>query len=388
MKISSDVVIIGGGIAGLYTLALFRTRGVEATLLEVDRLGGGQTIAAQGIIHSGIKYSLNYAQPEQGEALRCLPSLWTRLVNGEGEVNLSGTEILSQKIQLWIRKGARINSTALLQGYDLCQIPLRNLPNSFRNSQWIEDAFEANEPVISIPSLIHSLSSQCRQWIRKIEPSGAIAVKRAADGKVSSLHIGSNIIAGQLIIFTCGEGNGLFLNAILSKAVSPFLRPLAMVVFSVSAPISLYGHYIDGGATPRITITSHVNNGKYILYLGGKLAEQGAAMNDQDLISLSQEWLSEILPSTIFNNRDFNIYRINRAEGICKLNDQRREPVILPNNNAFFAWPVKLSYVPLMAERLWQVGICAAPGSFRKNGLISFADNSDNVLCAQPPWEV
>ena len=58
---STDIVIFGGGIAGLWLLNRLRDQGYHAILLETDKLGCGQTLASQGIIHGGLKYALNGA---------------------------------------------------------------------------------------------------------------------------------------------------------------------------------------------------------------------------------------------------------------------------------------------------------------------------------------
>jgi len=50
-----DVLIFGGGAAGLWCLDCFRRAGYHALLLESKALGSGQTIQAQGIIHGGGK---------------------------------------------------------------------------------------------------------------------------------------------------------------------------------------------------------------------------------------------------------------------------------------------------------------------------------------------
>ena len=42
---STDIVIFGGGIAGLWLLNRLRTEGYQAILLESRELGGGQTFA-------------------------------------------------------------------------------------------------------------------------------------------------------------------------------------------------------------------------------------------------------------------------------------------------------------------------------------------------------
>jgi glycerol-3-phosphate dehydrogenase len=53
-----DLLIVGGGAAGLWILDTLFWRGARAVLLENDCLGSGQTISAQGIIHGGLKYTL------------------------------------------------------------------------------------------------------------------------------------------------------------------------------------------------------------------------------------------------------------------------------------------------------------------------------------------
>jgi len=58
--IELDAVIFGGGAAGLWILDELRRAGLAILLLEGGRrgLGSGQTIASQGIIHGGLKYTL------------------------------------------------------------------------------------------------------------------------------------------------------------------------------------------------------------------------------------------------------------------------------------------------------------------------------------------
>ena len=57
-RIRVDVVIVGGGIAGLWLLNLLRSRGYGAVLIERSAFGDGQTICSQGMIHGGLKYAL------------------------------------------------------------------------------------------------------------------------------------------------------------------------------------------------------------------------------------------------------------------------------------------------------------------------------------------
>ena len=53
-----DVLVFGGGAAGLWCLDRLRRAGYHAILLESKAIGSGQTIQSQGIIHGGGKYAL------------------------------------------------------------------------------------------------------------------------------------------------------------------------------------------------------------------------------------------------------------------------------------------------------------------------------------------
>ena len=53
-----DIVILGGGVSGLWSLNRLRQSGYNAILIESTKLGSGQTRYAQGIIHGGTKYAL------------------------------------------------------------------------------------------------------------------------------------------------------------------------------------------------------------------------------------------------------------------------------------------------------------------------------------------
>ena len=69
---TADVVIIGGGVAGLFTLDQLVRDGHQAVLLEVSRLGSGQTVSAQGIIHGGLKYALGGNLSNESEAISAM----------------------------------------------------------------------------------------------------------------------------------------------------------------------------------------------------------------------------------------------------------------------------------------------------------------------------
>ena len=50
-----DVLIVGGGAAGLFALHALRGAGASVLLVENNSLGFGQTTSSQGILHAGVK---------------------------------------------------------------------------------------------------------------------------------------------------------------------------------------------------------------------------------------------------------------------------------------------------------------------------------------------
>ena len=52
---STNIVIFGGGIAGLWLLNRMQNEGYRPILFETEALGGRQTLSSQGIIHGGLK---------------------------------------------------------------------------------------------------------------------------------------------------------------------------------------------------------------------------------------------------------------------------------------------------------------------------------------------
>ena len=58
LRYSTDIVIFGGGVAGLWLLNAVRSAGYQAILFEKGHSAEAQTLASQGIIHGGLKYAL------------------------------------------------------------------------------------------------------------------------------------------------------------------------------------------------------------------------------------------------------------------------------------------------------------------------------------------
>src|SRR5438874_12126869 len=93
--IRADVLILGGGIAGVWILDELVRAGIDAILLEKRALGDGQTVASQGIIHGGLKYMFDGHVTTSVKAIAEMPVVWRECLEGRREPNLFGTSMRS-----------------------------------------------------------------------------------------------------------------------------------------------------------------------------------------------------------------------------------------------------------------------------------------------------
>ena len=89
MPAQIDVVIIGGGIAGLWLLDKLQRSGIEALVLNNAALGQGQTIASQGIIPGGTKYTFGMGLETAVSDLANMPDRWRDSLSGSKDPNLA-----------------------------------------------------------------------------------------------------------------------------------------------------------------------------------------------------------------------------------------------------------------------------------------------------------
>src|SRR5690349_15173678 len=94
-RFRKDIAIFGGGVAGLWLLRRLKSAGYRPVLIEKNSLGAGQTLAAQGIIHAGLKYSLEGILSEHTQSLAAMPGIWKDCLAGRGELDLSSVKVLA-----------------------------------------------------------------------------------------------------------------------------------------------------------------------------------------------------------------------------------------------------------------------------------------------------
>src|SRR5262245_2179550 len=76
-QLDTDVVIVGGGLTGCACAASFAAAGVNVVLVEADRIGGGATAGALGLVREDFDASFQATSNAYG--LRAARSLWQQM---------------------------------------------------------------------------------------------------------------------------------------------------------------------------------------------------------------------------------------------------------------------------------------------------------------------
>ena len=350
-----DVLIFGGGAAGLWCLDRFRRAGYHAILLESKALGSGQTIQAQGIIHGGGKYALRGVRDFAAvQATREMPERWRRSLAGELEPDLTHTRVLSDRCYLWLPRGslvARVQSWGLMSvlakagllATRLQTVPQSAWPRVLRDSAVA--VYSLAELVISTGSFLEALAARHRGHIFLYD---AAAVRFSA----TEIEISGAAFQPRAVVLAAGEGNAELLR---NGGIADDLmqrRPLGMVLLRGElAP--LFGHCVVGGKT-LLTITAAAEG---LWQVGGEIAERLAYEENRERARrMAMSEIRRWLPGVDFSGVEIAIHRAVRAE--ARTADRRRPSgvhVMRVAPRIFVAWPTKLALAPVLADEVFSL---------------------------------
>lgn len=357
-----DVAIIGGGIAGLWVLNRLCNRGYNAVLFEHRALGSDQTIASQGMIHGGIKYTLSGALTGASEAIADMPDHWRACLRGEGDVDLRAARVLSDHFYMWStaslasRLGGFFASRALRGRVD----PVANdqLPPLFRQRGFKGRLYRLVDMVMDAPSVVAALASNMPGRIFTIDWQRS-RLDRDSEGRLSirlDTDNGSHIVNPRALVLTAGKGNETLLQQCGATAPLTQRRPLQQVMVQFEGAPAFYGHCLGADTTPRLTISTHpLADGRNIWYLGGSLAEKGAGQPAETVIDAARRELHDLMPWLDLDNARWATLPVDRAE-------PRQRNFARPDNafaaraegtaNVVAAWPTKLTLSPHLADEV------------------------------------
>ncbi|PQO30664.1 FAD-dependent oxidoreductase [Blastopirellula marina] len=389
-KVHVNALIIGGGATGLWLLDRLRREGRSALLVESKSLGTGQTIAAQGILHSGLKYSLQGLLTASAREAREMPAIWRKCLEGGSLPNLAQTQVRSQSFYLWGTNsassklgmwGARLGLQVTPQA-----VSPHNAPALLKGCSG--SIFSVAEQVISCESLLADLATTNQHHIVQVAEDQGTEIRLGSDGSVQSVVLNSP--EGQQVeviadwnVFAAGKGNAGLREAAGLDPRKQQSRPLHMVM--VRGGLSeFYGHCVDG-ATTRVSITSAKrSDGETVWQVGGKIAEDGISMDREGLISRAQAELLDTMPGISLDNALWSTYRVDRAEGVTMTGGRPDSFRMEKEGNTLTAWPTKLVLVPQLIQSLTST-VCstAACGSEELEKLNSWP----RPQVATAPWD-
>lgn len=358
---AADVVIFGGGIAGLWLLNRLRKSGISALLFESGALGGGQTHKSQGIIHGGMKYALAGVITREAEVMSDMPAHWKSCLSGKGEVDLSAVPILSSQQYLWAPHKFTSKLTGFLAGATLASsvesLPRENYPNVFQHPEFKGEVFSLDEIVIDVPVLVRELVKANQEAVFKIEPLCDEGLKFDESGNLVSATVymsGQAVeVSAQQFVFTAGAGNEVIIKKLKTTEVAMQRRPLHMVLVKMPFDYPLYAHCLGLGNRPRVTITTHhAQDGSTIWYLGGSLSEEGVKRDSAAQIQAAREELYTLFPWLDFKDAKFATFMVDRAEPKQKSGLKPESSYIKAIKNMVIAWPTKLALAPKLTDEI------------------------------------
>jgi len=352
---STDILIVGAGIAGLWLNAHLQGLGFASALLENSAIGSGQSGKSQGIIHGGSKYALQGVLTRSAEAISAMPSRWRAALSGDGELDLRGVRVLSQAHYLWSPGTLAANLSSFFASRAMrsriSAVTGQGLPPTLQHSAFGGKVYRLDELVLDVPNLLAHLA-----YLSETSLLSAQDIKPLSDscGELCGLQVDGYSLHARCIVLCAGAGNQTLLERLALKQPVQQSRPLHMVLVKSPLLSPLYAHCLGASSKPRLTITSHpLTDGSWLWYLGGELAEAaGVARDTAEQIAFAKKELAQLLPWLDLSDAQFACLRVNRAEPA--------QSGLLRPDNAFLAssgrllvgWPTKLALAPDFAEQV------------------------------------
>jgi len=353
--IKTDLVILGGGVAGLWLLNRVLQQGYDALLLETGDLGGAQSVRSQGIIHGGTKYALNGVLTQASSSIADMPSRWRACIEGRGELDLSSARILSEAHYMWSKAslGAKMTSffaSKALKGRVDAVAPDQR-PEAFNHPDFRGNLYRLNEIVLDVPTVIDALARSHIQRILKIDASDIQF--ELTDSGVKALQLPQLRIEAQRYITTAGEGTEALLQHLNIRQPQMQRRPLHMVMVRHQSDLPTFAHCISSGSKPVVTITTHpTNNGEQVWYLGGGLAESGMKLSSEQQCQKAGKLIRELLPWIELKNPRWGSFHINRAEPKQSSLTRPDSAFAQAAGNCIISWPTKLALAPDLSDQI------------------------------------
>jgi len=360
--LETDIVIIGGGIAGLWLNYRLRQAGFSTVLLERNTLGGGQSVRSQGIIHGGTKYALQGALTNAANTISDMPARWRACLKGESDVDLRNAKVLSEHHYMWSRDCLRAKLTSFFASKAMREKVEKDnpaqRPTAFQTPQFQGNFYALNEIVLDVPTVIQALIEPFTDGIYQYNCAQQNCLELDADSGHNSVAVAQIFgkskrlrIKAQRYVLTAGEGNESVLHSANLHGPAMQRRPLHMVVVKHHYPHPVYAHCIDSGTKPLLTITTHyMADGQPVWYLGGNLAEAGVELDKSTQQASAKAFVKELLPWVDLGQAEWDSFIVHRAEPQQSTMLRPDSAFVHSKGNLVTCWPTKLALTPNLVD--------------------------------------
>jgi glycerol-3-phosphate dehydrogenase len=392
-ELQLDAVIFGGGAAGLWLLDELVRGGRQVLLLEAGALGGGQTIASQGILHGGMKYALQGRLTSSAAGVRDMPLIWRDCLQGAAQPDLSRVRVRAQCCHLWRTDSVR-SKLGMLGARVGLKVAPEVVPRGARPPALTACpgvVARLDEQVISPASFTGELAARHRSRILQIDTDDGLDFRISHAGEVRALRLiapgsGDELqLAPSHVVFTAGGGNAELRRRVGLSDPAMQRRGLHMIMLRGNLP-ELNGHCIDATQT-RVTITSDVDSdGRHVWQVGGQVAEVGVRLDEGALLDHASAELVASIPGLDLTGIEAATYRVDRAERSMPGNRRPDGVQVLQEGNVITAWPTKLVLAPQLAAEVAAL--------IPRSGVRPLDERADELAAwprpeaALPPWEV
>ncbi|MGB0720159.1 MAG: FAD-dependent oxidoreductase [Bdellovibrionales bacterium] len=387
-----DVAIFGAGIAGLWVFHRLKSMGYDALLLESGTIGGGQSIASQGIIHSGLKYAIAGQVNDLARSISAMPDLWRAALRGIGPIDLSAARIAAESQYMLIPSGfmgglVKVVSKKALGG-NVHEIPKADWPADIKNSGFQGSVIFMGEPVLDVPSVLRALAEPYSDSIKK-SPTLTLPLKGGGNEageyiRLAAVGGGEILIKPKYKIFTAAGSNHPLADAAgHGKGLKTQKRPLLMGMMK-NAPFEIYAHMVGASEKPIATITSHrCADGSLVWYLGGSVAERDKDANPQAVFAAARKAFAKYMPDVDLSHAQWAVLPIDRVEGKSDTQGWLPDtPTIHAAGNALYCWPTKLTFAPMLADM-----VVEKLTGLKPSGHLSDFSDLESVPYSDAPWD-
>lgn len=356
-----DTVIIGGGVAALWTGNVLRDAGQSIAILANAPLGSGQTLAAQGVIHGGLKYAAGGKLSDSSEALAEMPARWLAAMRGEGPVDLSDAELLCDHQVLWslpnvVSRVMGFFGSKAVRGRS-SSIAREDTPTVFDTPDYHGSLFRIEEPVVDPVSLVRELARGVadESWLVDWESSARIEVSPEGIGAILLGEEADTVrLTADRYLLAAGAGNGPLLGQLGIESPRMQLRPLHQIVVRDDDLPAFFSVCVGTGPKPPVVTTTHTDSSERRLwYIGGDIAEaDGVARDEEAQVAAGKEFFAKQLPWIDLSGADWFTVRVDRAEPLTGTGDRPPGAFLERVGNVLVAWPTKLALAPGLADRV------------------------------------